>query len=62
MLLSCLQNAEQNRNIENSKTSFENVAKIRYFGTKVTNGNLIQEEIKGRLNSVNACCHSVKNT
>jgi hypothetical protein len=27
----------------------------------VTNQNLIQEEIKRRLNSGNACCHSVQN-
>jgi hypothetical protein len=31
------------------------------LGTKVTNQNLIQEEIKRRLNSGNACYHSVQN-
>jgi hypothetical protein len=30
-----------------------------YLGTTVTNQNLIQEEIKRRLNSGNACYHSV---
>jgi hypothetical protein len=30
-------------------------------GTTVTNQNLIQEEIKRRLNSGNACYHSVQN-
>jgi hypothetical protein len=33
----------------------------KYLGTTVTNQNLIQEEIKRRLNSGNACCHSVQN-
>jgi hypothetical protein len=32
-----------------------------YLGTTVTNKNLIQEEIKRRLNSGNACYHSVQN-
>jgi hypothetical protein len=32
-----------------------------YLGTTVTNQNLIQEEIKRRLNSGNACYHSVQN-
>jgi hypothetical protein len=31
------------------------------LGTTVTNQNLIQEEIKRRLNSGNACYHSVQN-
>jgi hypothetical protein len=34
---------------------------VRYLGTTITNRNLIQEEIKRRLNSGNACYHSVQN-
>jgi hypothetical protein len=40
---------------------FENVAQFRYLGTTITNENLIQAEIKRRLNSDNACYHSVQN-
>jgi hypothetical protein len=34
---------------------------FRYLGSTVTNQNLIQEEIKNRLKSGNACYHSVQN-
>jgi hypothetical protein len=37
------------------------VSQFKYLGTTVTNKNLIQEEIKRRLNSGNACYHSVQN-
>jgi hypothetical protein len=37
------------------------VAQFRYLGTMITNENLIQEKIKRRLNSGNACYHSVQN-
>jgi hypothetical protein len=39
---------------------FENVAQLKYLGT-VTNQNLIQEEIKRRLNSDNARYYSDQN-
>jgi hypothetical protein len=41
--------------------SFANVSRFKYLGTIVTHQNLIQEEIKRRFNSGNACYHSVQN-
>jgi hypothetical protein len=61
MLLSRHQNVGQNRDIIIANRSFENVSQFKYLGTTVTNQDLIQEEIKRRLNSGNACCHSVQN-
>jgi hypothetical protein len=61
MLVSQDQYAGQNREIKIGKRSFENLSQFRYLGTTVTNQNLIQEESKRRLNSGNACYHSVQN-
>jgi hypothetical protein len=61
MLLSHHQNAEQNHTIKIGDRSFENVAQFRYFGTTVTNQNLILEETKRKLNWGNACYHSIQN-
>jgi hypothetical protein len=60
MLLSRNQNAGQNHNINIGDRSFDNVAQFKYLGTTVTNQNLIQKEIKSRLNSGNAYYHSVQ--
>jgi hypothetical protein len=61
MLLSRHQNVGQNRDIKIANRSSENASQLKYLGTTVTNQNLIQEEIKRRLNSGNACYLSVKN-
>jgi hypothetical protein len=59
-LLSRHQNVGQNRDIKIANRSFGNVSQFKYLGKTVTNQNLIQEEIKRRLNSGNACYHSVQ--
>jgi hypothetical protein len=61
MLLSRHQNVFQNRDIKIANRPFENVSQFKYLGTTVTIQNLIQEEIKRRLNSGNACYLSVQN-
>jgi hypothetical protein len=61
MLISRHQNVGQNRDIKIANRSFKNVSQFKnYLGTTVTNQNLIQEEIRRRLNSGNACYHSVQ--
>jgi hypothetical protein len=59
-LLSRHQNVGPNRDIKIANRSIENVSQF-FFGATVTNQNLIQEEIKRRLKSGNACYHSVQN-
>jgi hypothetical protein len=56
MLLS-LKKAGQKHGINIANRSFEGVAKFKYLGTTLTDQNCMQEEIKSRLNSGNACYH-----
>jgi hypothetical protein len=61
MIVSPHQNAGQDHDLLIANASFENVADFMNLGTTVTHQNCIREEINGRLNSRNACYHSVQN-
>jgi sorting nexin-29 len=60
MLVSRCQKAGQRQSIKIGNRSLESVAKYKYLGTTLTDQNCIHEEIKSRLNSGNACYHSVQ--
>jgi thermostable 8-oxoguanine DNA glycosylase len=61
LVMSREQNAGQNHNIKSDNKSFERVEHFKTLGTAIKNHSSIQEEIKSRLKSGNACCHSVQN-
>jgi hypothetical protein len=61
MLLPHHQNAGQIRGIKITNRSSENASPFKYLGKPVTDQNFIPDEIKRRLNSGNACYHSVEN-
>jgi hypothetical protein len=60
MLMSRSQKIGQRRSIKIVNRSFEYVATFRYLGTTLTDQNCLREEIQSRLNSGNACYHSVQ--
>jgi hypothetical protein len=60
MLVSRCQKAGQMQSVKIGNRFFESVTKFKYLGTTLTDRNCIHEEIKIRLNSGNACYHSVQ--
>jgi hypothetical protein len=50
----------QRQSLKIGNRSFESVAKFKYLATTLTDQDCIHEEIKSRLNSENACYHSVQ--
>jgi retron-type reverse transcriptase len=60
MLMSHSQKTGQKQSIKNANRSFEDVEKFKYLETTLTDQNCMYEEIKNRLNSGNACYHSVQ--
>ena len=60
MIMSRDQNAGRIHSVRMDNSTFERVEEFKYFGTTLTNQNAIQEEIKSRLRSGNACYYSVQ--
>ena len=61
IVMSRNQTAGRTHSMKTDNSSFERVDEIKYLGTTLTNQNSIQEEIKSRLKSGNACYHLVQN-
>jgi hypothetical protein len=63
MVTSRDQHAGRSHSMKLDNNSFERVEEFKhvYLGTTQTNHNSVQEDIKGRLKSGNACYHSVQN-
>jgi hypothetical protein len=55
------QNAERIHSVRTDNSTFERVEEFKYLGTALTNQNSTAEEMKSRLRSGGACCHSVQN-
>ena len=61
IVMSWDQNAGRSHDIKIDNSSFDRAEEFIYLGTALTNQNSIQEEIKSRLKSRNACYHLVQN-
>jgi len=55
------QDARRSHGIKTDTSSFLRVEEFKYLGTAITHQNSIQEEIKNRLKSGNACFCAVQN-
>jgi len=55
MVMSGDQNAGRSHSMKTDNSSFESVEQFKLLGTAFTNKNSIQDEIKSRLKSGNAC-------
>ena len=61
MVMSGDQNAGRSHSMRIDNRYFERVEEFKCLETTLTNQNSIQEKIKSRLKSGNACYHSVQN-
>jgi hypothetical protein len=61
MVITRDRNAGRSNDIKIANSSFEGVEEFIYLGTTLTHQDYIQEEIKSRLKSGNACYHLVQN-
>jgi hypothetical protein len=61
MLMSRSQKTGQKHSIKVANRSFKDVAKFKYLGTTLTDQYCMHEESKSKVNSGNACYHSVQN-
>jgi hypothetical protein len=59
MFMSCCKIAGQKHSIKIANSSFDSVAKFKYLGKSLTDPYCIHEDSKSKLNSGNACYHSV---
>jgi hypothetical protein len=60
MLMSHSQKIGLKHSMKIVNRSFEDVANFKYLGTTLTDQNCMHKEIKSRLNTGNACYHSVQ--
>jgi predicted transcriptional regulator len=61
MIMSLHPKSREDHTIRIANESFQNVAKFKYFGTKLTNKNNIHDEIEGALNWGNVYYNSIQN-
>jgi hypothetical protein len=60
ILMSHSQKIGQKHSIKRAKRFLEDVVKVKYHRTSLTDQNCMHKEINSRLNSGNACYHSVQ--